>query len=102
GYRMSRFFLIRGAATPRLSSRTRSTVVDVIAGSQVMFQAEASSLAADQISYPTPSNALDTPLPTPTPLAPITASLGDYAGGRHRGDVAALVDRLGGLAGSHV
>jgi hypothetical protein len=49
-------------------------VVDVIAGSQVMFQAEASSLAAAQISYPTPSNALDTPLPTPTPLAPITAA----------------------------
>ena len=44
-------------ATPRRSSLVRSDLVAVSAGSQVMFQAEASSLAAFQISYPIPSNA---------------------------------------------
>ncbi len=60
-------YLRRG--NPQPVQRVRCFAVAVIAGSQVTFHAEASSLAAAQISYPTPSNACDTPLPKPTPLA---------------------------------
>src|ERR1700676_4467657 len=74
GYDGSRFFLICGAATPRLSSRVRSIVDVASVGSQVTLHTEASSLAASQISYPTPPNDCDTPPPRPTPPALTTAS----------------------------
>src|ERR1700722_2187095 len=71
---MSRLFLTRGMGTPRWSILARSSLVVVSAGSQVMFHAAASALAAFQISYPTPPSEEETPLLRPQPLVPTTAA----------------------------
>src|SRR5580693_375497 len=61
-------------ATPRPSSLARSPRLGGSAGSQVTPHVAASSLAAPQISYPTPPSDWEIPLPRPQVLEPTTAA----------------------------